>query len=153
MNRISKSNKLGEFNQNSLPIKKNYSATTQNVAVTVWPEFIDGKVGLDNELYVWAYQILIENKGSDALQLVKRTWHIIDEKGNIQEVSGDGVVGEQPIILPNASYKYSSGVHLNSPSGIMKGKYFVKRINDNQILEIEIPSFSLDVPANNITLN
>lgn len=153
MNRVSKSNKFNEIYNNSPLNRKNYNAITKDISVTVWPEFIDGKITAEDELYVWSYKVLIENRCLEPIQLVRRAWYIIDEKGNIQEVSGEGVVGEKPIILPNNSYKYSSGIHLNSPSGIMKGKYFIKKINNNEILEIEIPSFSLDVPANHTTVN
>lgn len=153
MNRLSKSNKFDEAYQDSLIGQKTYKATTCDISVTVWPEFVDNKTGVTGEIFIWAYQVLVENKREEAIQIIKRSWKIVDEKGNIQEVLGDGVVGEQPIILPNASYQYSSGVHLSNPSGIMSGKYFIKKIDDEKMLEIEIPHFSLDVPSLQGTIN
>jgi len=153
MNRLSKSNKFDEDFHAQLLGQKSYNATTSNISVTVWPEFIDNKTGTNGEIFVWSYQVLVENKGEEAVQIIKRAWKIVDEKGSVQEVNGEGVVGEQPIILPNSSFQYSSGVHLSNPSGIMSGKYFIKKIDDGKILEIEIPHFSLDVPSLKGTIN
>lgn len=153
MNRLQKSNKFDEDFYGQLPEQKSYSATTCDISVTVWPEFIDNKTSLNGDIYVWSYQVLVENKREEAVQIIKRAWKIVDEKGVVQEISGEGVVGEQPIILPNASFQYSSGVHLSNPSGIMSGKYFIKKIGDEKMLEIEIPHFSLDVPSLQGTIN
>ena len=99
---------------------------------------------MDNH-YIWAYQVSIENLRKESIQLLKRTWHITDGQGTIHEVSGQGVVGEQPIIEPGETYQYTSGTPLSTPSGIMEGIYYIKT-KDGQMLEIEIPTFSLDSP-------
>ncbi|MBL6664755.1 MAG: Co2+/Mg2+ efflux protein ApaG [Rickettsiales bacterium] len=124
---------------------KPYCAVTNNVSISVWPEFIDHKISSAENLYVWAYHIIIENKSPSKMQLMNRHWKIIDEKGLIQEISGEGVIGQKPIINPNSSFQYTSGVHLNHPSGIMSGKYEMKK-NEEEFFYVEIPSFSLDIP-------
>ncbi len=129
-----------------------YSATTNEIIVTVWPEFLDNKSILAGELFVWSYQVRIENNGTEAIKLISRFWRIIDEKGLVQEVKGDGVIGEQPLIAANKFYSYSSVVHLKCPSGIMMGKYQMKREN-GEIFEVIIPSFSLDTPSQDLVFN
>lgn len=146
MIRTSKSNKFDESLDSQFAGIKAYSELSNNVQITVWPEFVDNKLNAAGDIFIWAYHIRIENRNNEAVQLNKRYWRIIDEDGGIQEVNGEGVVGEQPIIAPNASYQYSSGVHLRHPSGIMSGKYFMKKISDNEVFEVKIPAFSLDVP-------
>jgi len=145
MTQLSKSNRADEF-LNSLPSGQPYSAITSDVQISVWPEFVEGKSGVTGELYIWSYHIRIENRKAEPIQLLSRYWRIIDEKGGIQEVSGEGVVGEQPVLSANVSYQYSSGVHLRYPSGIMMGKYIMKKIEGGEIFEVSIPTFSLDIP-------
>ena len=111
-----------------LLFEKPYVADTNNIEVSVWPEFIDKKSSVLGDLYIWAYHIRITNKSEENIKLISRYWRIIDEFGNIQEVKGDGVVGEKPIILSNNSYQYSSGVHLKYPSGIMAGTYKIENL-------------------------
>lgn len=132
--------------------KSSYSMSTEGVEVEVVPEFINNQAGLLGDLYIWSYNIKIRNKSAEKLKLIRRHWKIIDEMGSIQEVDGDGVVGKQPEILAGEEFEYSSGVHLARPSGIMSGYY--EMINaENEILNVKIPSFSLDVPSVKYTLN
>ncbi len=152
INQLSKSNKVDELLE-SIGDGKSYSATTNDVQITVWPEFVDSKSSVIGDLYIWSYHIRIENKKQESLQLTSRYWRIIDEKGAVQEVNGEGVVGEQPIIAPNSSYQYSSGVHLRYPSGIMMGQYKMKKVEGGEAFEVTIPTFSLDVPNLNNVLN
>ncbi len=126
---------------------KSYSATTENIEITVWPEFLDSKSGVVGDLFVWAYHVRIDNKGADSVQLLNRYWRIIDEKGVVQEINGEGVIGEQPTIASGGVYQYSSGVHLRYPSGIMSGKYQMQKIENNKVFDALIPTFSLDVPS------
>lgn len=147
--RLSKSNKAFEeeiiFSQ--ALSNKSYSSTTDNIEVTVWPEFLDSKSSAVGDLFVWAYHVRIDNRSQDKVQLVNRYWKIIDEQGVVQEVDGEGVVGEQPIIVPGGAYQYSSGVHLRYPSGIMNGRYQMKKIDGGANFDVTIPTFSLDVPT------
>ena len=123
-----------------------YKSKTSGIEVLVSPEYVDSQINKNGSFFVWAYHVEIENKSSETLQLVNRYWKIIDENGVIQEISGLGAVGEQPILAPNDNFKYSSGVHLRHPSGIMSGHYGMKRPN-GEIINVEIPAFSLDVPG------
>lgn len=125
-----------------------YVAQTNDIQISVIPEFISG----NNGLFVWSYNVKISNNSKIATQLMSRYWKIIDGKGIIQEVRGEGVVGEQPTILPNTSFEYSSGVHLNQPSGIMSGQYKMQNI-DGKSYDVTIPAFSLDVPSVNKIIN
>jgi ApaG protein len=129
-----------------------YKSNTGGIEVFVKPEYIDSQVNNGNSFFVWAYHIIINNNSSETFQLVNRYWKIIDEDGSVQEVSGLGAVGEQPILLPNDNFKYSSGVHLRYPSGIMSGYYGMKKQN-GEIVNVAIPTFSLDVPALKKTVN
>jgi uncharacterized protein affecting Mg2+/Co2+ transport len=81
----------------------------------------------------------------EPVQLKSRYWKITDSLGRTQEVRGEGVIGEQPIIPPGESYEYSSGTPLSTPSGIMVGSYYMET-GDGRTLEIDIPAFSLDSP-------
>src|SRR3546814_10575109 len=74
-----------------------------------------------SDLYVWAYQVRIENIGRETVQLRNRYWQITDAFGRVQEVRGPGVVGEQPVLQPGESFEYTSGTPLQTPSGIMVG--------------------------------
>lgn len=129
-----------------------YKFITHNVEITVRPEYIDSQTGLAGDVYVWAYHVKIENRGDDTLQLMNRYWKIVDSKGGLQEVSGEGVVGEKPILIPNADFSYTSGVHLRYHSGIMSGYYTMKKSN-GELFKVKIPAFSLDVPNLKDTVN
>jgi ApaG protein len=126
--------------------KVEYKSDTQGVEVSINPEYIDSQsIDGGQDVFVWAYHVVINNKSDDTLQLINRYWKIIDEDGLVQEISGVGAVGEQPILTPNKKFKYSSSVYLNNPSGIMGGHYGMRKSN-GEIINIKIPTFSLDVP-------
>jgi len=131
-------------------INKPYIAITNNVQVTVWPEFIDSKSSAIGDLFIWVYHVRIDNKSDEPLKLINRYWRIIDERGVVQEVNGEGVIGEQPLIAAGGYHQYSSGVHLFYPSGIMTGKYQMQKFTNGiggEIFDVNIPTFSLDVPS------
>ena len=125
--------------------KMAFQQTTNNISVTVEPVFIDDQSDVAKGHYVWAYHVTIENLGGTSVQLLSRYWHITDARGVVQEVEGDGVIGEQPVIEPGQSYQYTSGTPLSTPSGIMQGAYFMNTL-EGQELKIAIPAFSLDSP-------
>ena len=89
--------------------------------------------------------INILNEGKEPIQLRSRYWRITDSQGIIHEVSGEGVVGEQPILNPGESYEYTSGVPLTTPSGIMVGAYMMENDMGESFI-VDIPPFSLDSP-------
>lgn len=122
-----------------------YSKTTYDVTVSVQPTYLDSESSPDKGVFVWAYKVRIENKSADILQLRTRHWTITDSLGRRQEIRGDGVVGEQPILKPGDSFEYTSGTPLPTPDGIMSGIYSMQA-PDGRMLDIDIPAFSLDSP-------
>ena len=122
-----------------------YQTVTHNIEVTVSPRFMPEKSSAEKGLYFWAYTIEIANRGPVTVQLKTRHWRITDGFGRIQEVRGAGVVGEEPVLEPGASYEYTSGVPLPTPSGIMEGTYGMVT-TDGKRFDIDIPAFSLDGP-------
>ena len=122
-----------------------YRETTNDITVSVLPVYIDERSDPSRNLYFWAYQVTIENHGKQSVQLINRYWHITDANGMIEEVAGEGVVGEQPVIPPGEQFEYTSGCPLKTPSGIMVGHYEMQ-ISKGSMTRIAIPAFSLDLP-------
>tara|TARA_A100001037_G_scaffold134926_1_gene122243 strand:+ start:5371 stop:5787 length:417 start_codon:yes stop_codon:yes gene_type:complete len=122
-----------------------YNQTTKNISVTVTPIFLEDQSEPDEDHFVWAYQVRIENHGPETVQLRSRYWHITDANGLVHEVHGSGVVGEQPVLEPGESFEYTSGTPLATPSGIMVGSYQMQT-DDGDLIEVSIPAFSLDSP-------
>lgn len=129
-----------------------YRAITEGIEVSVEPFFLQEHSDPEENRYVWAYQVTITNHTSEAVQLISRYWHITDEMGRIEEVRGDGVVGEQPELGSGDSYQYTSACPLKTPSGIMVGRYMM-RTDAGELFEIDIPAFSLDMPGLRSVLN
>jgi len=95
--------------------------------------------------YVFAYTITIRNDGPVPAKLLSRHWVITDANGKIQEVSGEGVVGEQPHLLPGESFRYTSAAMIETPVGVMQGEY--QWVSDEgEPFEAEIPAFTLAIP-------
>ena len=122
-----------------------YSKTTRDISVTVIPQYLAEESEPEDSHYVWAYTIQLENLGAETVQLINRYWNITDGRGGVQEVHGEGVIGEQPVLEPGDTYQYTSGAALTTLSGIMKGHYEMQTDDDEMFL-IEIPAFSLDSP-------
>ncbi len=133
-------------------VNKPYSESTNNIQITVWPEFIDNKTSPAGDVFIWAYHVRIENHGNEPVILINRYWRIIDEKGITQEVKGEGVVGERPRIEAGSFYQYSSGTHLRCGSGIMMGHYQMRKVS-GEIFNAKIPTFSLDIPDIKASIN
>jgi ApaG protein len=129
-----------------------YSKITHDIKVTVTPIFIGDQSRPNTSNYVWAYHIIIENKGTEIVQLLDRTWHITDSTGGIQNVEGPGVVGYQPLIRPNEYFEYTSGVNLATDSGFMEGKYRFQNL-DAKTFDVDIPVFPLDIPNKDVVIN
>lgn len=120
--------------------------------MSVEPTYLESRSSPQNSQYFWAYRIIIENQGSETVQLLSRHWMIINARGELTEVRGPGVVGEQPVLKPGESFEYSSGAPLNTPSGMMGGSYQMET-DQGERFEIEIPTFSLDRPNQGVLLN
>lgn len=129
-----------------------YEAVTRDIAVVVKPIFLEDQSYPEDNHFVWAYTIQIENQGSETVQLRTRTWVITDSAGNIQKVHGEGVVGKQPILHPGERFEYTSGAPLATPTGFMEGSYQMEA-NGGDIFDITIPAFSLDSPHHTINLH
>lgn len=98
-----------------------------------------------NDQYAFAYTITILNQGTIAAKLLTRHWLITDANGKVQEVRGDGVVGEQPYLKPGEGFQYTSGTLLETPVGAMQGSYQM-RADDNVDFDAEIAPFTLTIP-------
>ena len=122
-----------------------YEAVTRSIKVIVEAIFLDEQSAPDEDHFVWAYQIRIENDSLEQVQLINRHWQITDAHGQLQEVRGEGVVGEQPTLQPGEAFEYTSGTPLGTPSGIMVGSYEMKT-SGGERFDIKIPAFSLDSP-------
>ena len=128
-----------------------YRAVTRQIEVTVKPAFMPEQ-SVARGQYFWAYTIVITNNGKETVQLRTRHWIITDATGRQQEVRGEGVVGEQPVLAPGERFEYTSGVPLPTSSGIMTGRYQMVSASGEHF-EIEVPTFSLDSPSEKRVLN
>ncbi|TYC52835.1 Co2+/Mg2+ efflux protein ApaG [Rhodobacterales bacterium] len=126
-------------------VSGSYSAITEGIEVSVEPFYMDDESSPENSEFIWAYMVEIHNGGNEPVQLKTRYWQIRDGLGRLEEVRGDGVVGEQPVIEPGETYEYSSHCRLTTDSGIMAGSYSMERPEGSQF-EVAIPAFSLDLP-------
>ena len=117
---------------------------TNKIAVSVKTTYMADQT-LPLQRYVYAYTITIANQGDEPAQLISRHWLIRDANDNLQEVQGIGVVGEQPLIVPGESYTYTSGVVLETETGIMEGSYQL-RADSGSTFDADIPAFALVPP-------
>ena len=129
-----------------------YRSLTRDIEVIVEPFYLEEQSDPDDNRYVWGYRIVISNHSTTSVRLVTRYWHITDQNGQVDEVTGPGVVGEQPHLNPGDTYEYSSGCPLDTPSGMMFGHYSMEN-DDGETFEVDIPAFSLDSPGLTRTLN
>jgi ApaG protein len=122
-----------------------YCSVTRDIQITVLPEFLADRSDVDEAQFFWTYTVEIANRGDVTVQLTARHWKITDANGKLEEVSGPGVVGEQPVLKPGETFRYTSGCPLSTPSGIMTGTY--RMVDEKgQVFEAAIPVFSLDSP-------
>ncbi|MBA8831738.1 ApaG protein [Rhizobium leguminosarum] len=123
-----------------------YRALTRDIEVVVEPFYLEEQSDPDDDRYVWGYRIVISNNSGIAVRLVNRYWNITDQNGQVDEVTGPGVVGEQPRLSPGDTYEYSSGCPLDTPSGLMFGHYQMET-DEGEMFDVDIPAFSLDSPG------
>ncbi len=124
-----------------------YVATTENITIKVRPVYLDGQSDMMARKFVFAYSVRIENHRMERVQLLRRHWYIRDGSGNIREVEGEGIVGQQPIIPPHGWHEYVSNCILNTFEGSMEGTYLMRRPN-GEVFEVAIPRFALRAAAN-----
>ncbi|MEJ0062099.1 MAG: Co2+/Mg2+ efflux protein ApaG [Alphaproteobacteria bacterium] len=129
-----------------------YHATTHNIRISVRVAYLEDRSAPADSHFVWAYHVRIENLGGETAQLISRHWRITDAKGEVHEVRGPGVVGEQPTLEPGDFFEYTSGTPLATPSGIMQGSYQMEN-ERGETFDVQIPPFSLDSPYQPVRLN
>jgi ApaG protein len=122
------------------------SQITKGVKVTVRTLFQPAFSRPEMSHFLFTYRILIENRSEYSVQLLRRHWYIFDSNGEHREVEGDGVVGQQPVLMPNEVYEYESACNLTTDMGKMRGVYQMIRIIDKENFNVEIPEFKLIAP-------
>lgn len=116
--------------------------TAEEIIISVETSYIDVQSIPDQNRFVFAYTITIKNSGKIAVKLLSRYWLITDANNKIQEVRGEGVIGLQPNIRPEQSFRYTSGAILETPIGCMQGSYHMIAEDDTK-LDTNIPVFRL----------
>lgn len=119
---------------------------TQEIEIRAKPLYLPEQSEPDEDRYVFSYAIEIANHGDAPVQLMSRYWLITHGSGREEKVSGEGVVGQQPVIEPGASHRYSSGAILDSPVGTMEG-YYEFRDGDGNSFQAPISRFRLSTPG------
>ena len=120
-------------------------AVTRGVKIHAEPEFDPTRSRPEESLWFFLYTVTIENQGSETVQLLSRHWVITDEENRVEEVRGPGVVGEQPVLQPGESFRYTSGCPLKTATGSMHGTY--QMINaDGESFDAVIAPFTLSEP-------
>ena len=117
-----------------------------NIRIKVTTNYLKEQSAPDENRFVFSYTINIKNLGNNSAKLISRQWIITDSNGNIQEVNGDGVVGQQPNINSGEEFTYTSGTIIKTPVGTMEGRYFMEDRN-NKSFEAPIAPFTLAVPG------
>lgn len=115
------------------------------IEVSVKTTYVPAQSAPESNRYVFAYTVTITNSGSVPAKLLARHWVITDANEKTQEVRGEGVVGEQPYLIPGMSFEYTSGTILETPVGVMRGSYQMVA-DDGTRFDAEIPAFTLSVP-------
>ena len=116
-----------------------------NIMVDVETRYIEEQSNPEQNYFVFAYTITIQNQGQQTAQLLTRHWVITDSNHKVQEVKGDGVVGEQPILKPGEQFVYTSGTMLETSVGTMKGSYQMESA-DGSKFDATIEEFVLSTP-------
>ena len=117
-----------------------------NIRIKATTNYLKQQSAPDENRYVFSYTINIKNLGNNSAKLISRQWIITDSHGNIQEVNGDGVVGQQPNINSGEEFTYTSGTIIKTPVGTMEGRYFMEDRNNKRFEALIVP-FTLAVPG------
>lgn len=121
------------------------NGSPHNIKIKVDTAFIESQSNTERNRYVFAYTITIQNQGAIPAKLLTRHWIITDSNGKIQEVRGEGVIGEQPHLRPGEGFQYTSGTMLETPVGTMHGSYQMLA-DDGTEFDAEIEPFTLSIP-------
>ncbi|MEP4888984.1 MAG: Co2+/Mg2+ efflux protein ApaG [Aliiglaciecola sp.] len=115
----------------------------KDICIDVQTQYLEDRFPESEEKYAFAYKITITNNSQDEVTLLNRYWLITDGNGDKSEVSGKGVVGEQPLIKPSESFQYTSGAILDTPVGTMQGHYEFSCDENDELLKVPIEVFRL----------
>ena len=119
--------------------------TDYSIKVAAQAFYLEEQSDPEQDRYVFAYTVVIQNQGSIAAKLLSRHWIITDANGKVEEVRGEGVVGEQPYLQPGGGYRYTSGAILDTSVGSMRGSYQMLA-DDGMTFDANIPPFVLSIP-------
>ena len=115
------------------------------INITATASFVEKESDVQKNRYIFAYTITITNKGKRVVQLLQRHWVLTNAHGKVQEVHGEGVVGQTPILQPDETFRYTSSALIESPVGTMQGYYtFIDQ--DGQTFDVPIERFTLSIP-------
>ena len=128
------------------PVASEMSSARHRISIDVETTYLDDQSEPREQRYVFAYTITIRNEGEVPAKLLTRHWIITDANGRVQEVRGDGVVGEQPYLKPGQGFRYSSGAVLETPVGTMQGSYQMIA-DDGAQFDAPIAAFRLAMPG------
>lgn len=121
--------------------------TTAGIQISVRTQYRQDLSNIIESNYFFNYKIDIENTNNFDIQLLTREWYIFDSLNEARYVSGQGVIGEQPILKPGERYTYTSGCDLRSDMGLMKGFYTFRNMHDNERFQAFVPTFRLELPG------
>ncbi len=119
-----------------------FTETTRSVKISVIPVYHEDQSDPERNLYVFTYTVTIENTGDEISQLINRHWIVCSAGIQCADVKGEGVVGDQPILLPGEVYRYTSGTSINDPVGSMWGSYTFQT-ETGEFFDVSIPKFEL----------
>ena len=130
-----------------------YEQVTEGIRVLVTPQFLPDESAPEESRFMWAYTIEINNLSHRTVQLINRYWRIVDGRGGVQEVRGEGVVGKQPTLMPGEGFAYTSGCPLTTPSGMMGGHYEMVDVSSGEDFIAVVPTFALESPQSQTRAN
>jgi ApaG protein len=123
------------------------TAITEGVQITVTTQFREDLSQIAGSQFFFNYLVKMQNLNDFNVQLIHRDWYIFDSLNEPNFVSGEGVIGEQPVIQSGEQYSYTSGCELFSELGFMKGFYTFKNLKTGKLFQVHIPIFNLVYPA------
>jgi len=115
------------------------------IKIGVTTSYVQERSDPEGDYYVFSYSVKVHNDGKEGVRLLRRYWHIRDEIGKIQEVTGDGVVGQKPVILPKQTFEYTSAAIISTETGTMHGSYEMEYLSGKKF-NAPIDSFLLSIP-------
>jgi len=120
---------------------------TRGVRVIVTPEYLPEQSAPEAGRWLFGYHVVLRNEGADTVQLISRHWVITNGEGETDEVQGEGVIGQQPVLEAGAEFHYSSGCPLDTPVGTMHGSYQMRIVATDEMFDARIAPFLLAVPS------